>query len=266
MGDELMSVKAIIQNFRQKVCDQVRLEAEGVDRYHVFTPFLFEDGDHLVVILKQENGKWILSDEGHTFMHLTYDLEDKDLRSGGRQKIISNALAAFSVEDRNGELILSIDDDQYGDALYRYIQALLRISDVSYLSRDRVRTTFMEDVREFVKEQITGGTCPVRVARPNPWSWRPVYRRLHDRKSIRPDPHLCPAKQWPGKRGNHQPSYVREVGPEIPVHRHLWRPREINRKTLAKFSDVCEKQFSNFPGNKDRFLKYVQESGGVAAG
>ena len=40
---------------------------------------------------------------------------------------------------------------------------------------------------------------------------------------------------------------------------------EINRKTLAKFSDVCEKQFSNFPGNR-RFLKYVQETGGMAAG
>ncbi|PKL56636.1 MAG: hypothetical protein CVV34_07770, partial [Methanomicrobiales archaeon HGW-Methanomicrobiales-5] len=128
-----MSVKTITQNFRQKVCDQVRVEAEGVDRYRVFSPFLFEDGDHLVVVLKHEDGQWVLSDEGHTFMHLTYDLEDKDLRSGGRQKIISNALAAFSVEDRNGELILTIQNDQYGDALYSYVQALLKISDVSYL-------------------------------------------------------------------------------------------------------------------------------------
>src|SRR5208337_2944891 len=134
MGDDVMSVKTITRDFRQKVCDQVRVEAEG--------------GDHLVIILKLEKDKWILSDEGHTFMHLTYDLDDKDLRSGGRQKIISNALSAFSVEDRNGELILSIDGDQYGDALYSYIQALLKISDVAYLSRERVRTTFMEDVRE----------------------------------------------------------------------------------------------------------------------
>jgi hypothetical protein len=123
MGDELMSVQTITQNFRQKVCDQVRVEAEGVDRYRVFTPFLFEDGDHLVVVLKQMDGRWVLSDEGHTFMHLTYDLDEKDLRSGSRQKIISNALAAFSVEDRNGELILSINNEQFGDALYSYVQA-----------------------------------------------------------------------------------------------------------------------------------------------
>ena len=39
---------------------------------------------------------------------------------------------------------------------------------------------------------------------------------------------------------------------------------EINRKTLAKFSDVCEKQFSNFPGNRDRLLKYIEETAGLA--
>jgi 3-hydroxyacyl-CoA dehydrogenase len=38
---------------------------------------------------------------------------------------------------------------------------------------------------------------------------------------------------------------------------------EINRKTLATFTDVYEKQFSNQYGNKDRFLNYVQESGGM---
>lgn len=87
-----MTTDTITQQFRQKVCDQVRMVPEGIDRYRVFTPFIFEDGDHLVVVLKHENGRWVLSDEGHTFMHLTYDLDEKDLRSGGRQKIISNTL------------------------------------------------------------------------------------------------------------------------------------------------------------------------------
>ncbi|MEI8332082.1 MAG: DUF1828 domain-containing protein [Methanomicrobiales archaeon] len=78
-----------------------RMEDDGVDRYWVFTPFPSEDGDHLVVVLKHQDGGWVLSDEGHTFVHLTYNLEDEDLRSGGRQKNISNALSALSVDDRN---------------------------------------------------------------------------------------------------------------------------------------------------------------------
>ena len=34
---------------------------------------------------------------------------------------------------------------------------------------------------------------------------------------------------------------------------------EINRKVLARFSDVCEKQFSSLSANKDRINKYLQD-------
>ena len=90
-----MSVETIERDFREKVCAKVRLTSEGMDRYRIFTPFLFEDGDHLVIILKREKSRWYLSDEGHTYMHVTYDLDEKDLQRGTRQKIITNALSTF---------------------------------------------------------------------------------------------------------------------------------------------------------------------------
>ena len=33
----------------------------------------------------------------------------------------------------------------------------------------------------------------------------------------------------------------------------------INRKVLARFSDVCEKQYSNLAGNWDRIERYLDE-------
>ena len=77
-----------------------------------------------------------MSDEGHTYIHLTYDIDEKDLQKGNRQKIITNALSLFKVEDRDGELMLAIRDDRYGDALYSFAQALMKITDISYLSRE----------------------------------------------------------------------------------------------------------------------------------
>ena len=133
---------------------QIRLAAEGVDRFRVMTPFLFDDGDHLAIVLKREGPRWVLTDEAHTYMHLTYDLDERDLHAGTRQKIISNALSLFQVEDRDGELVLDVPDSRYGDALYSFVQALLRISDVSYLSRERVRSTFMEDFRALLGEML----------------------------------------------------------------------------------------------------------------
>ena len=260
-----MSVEAITKEFRQKVCDQVRIETEGVNRFRVFTPFLFEDGDHLSIVLKLEKGEWEISDEGHTLMHLTYDLDEKDLRSGSRQKIISNTLSAFTVDERDGELVITISDEQYGDALFSFVQALLKIADVSYLSRERVRSTFMEDFTEFVSANL------------------PVDRVQFDWHVPKNDPEGKYTVDCVIETDTAPPIFIFALSNDDKVRETIinllmfekWGvpfrsigifedQEEINRKVLAKFSDVCEKQFSNLPGNKDRILKYVRESAGLA--
>ena len=126
-----MSMESIERDFHKKVSAKVRLSSEGMDRFRVLTPFLFDDGDHLSIVLKKEGLRWVLSDEAHTYMRLTYDAEESDLHRGTRQKIISNALSTFQVEDRDGELVLAVSDGHYGDALHSFVQALLKIANVS---------------------------------------------------------------------------------------------------------------------------------------
>ena len=48
-----MSVEDMEQDFHRKVSQKIRLSGEGVDRFRVFTPFRFEDGDHLARISHQ---------------------------------------------------------------------------------------------------------------------------------------------------------------------------------------------------------------------
>ena len=123
-----MSIETIERDFHEKVSAQIRIAAEGMERFRVFTPFMFDDGDHLDIVLRKDGTRWVLSDEAHTYMHLTYDIDEKDLHGGTRQKIISNTLSMFQIEDRDGELILDVPEERYGDALYSFVQGLLKIS------------------------------------------------------------------------------------------------------------------------------------------
>lgn len=254
-----MTVETIERDFKTKVCEKIRLSGEGVDRFRVFTPFLFEDGDHLAIVLKRENSTWTLSDEGHTYMHLTYDLDEKDLQRGTRQKVITNALSMFRIEDREGELLIRIADEQFGDALYSFIQAIMKVTDVSFLSRERVRSTFMEDFRAMMEESV------------------PEERRAFDWNDPTHDPQSMYTVDC-RVNGMARPLFVFALPNDDRVRDTtiallqfekwgipqrslgIFEDQEsINRKVLARFSDVCEKQFSSLGANRDRIARYLEE-------
>lgn len=252
-----MSINTIEQDFLEKVSTKVRLSADGEERFRVFTPFIFEDGDQLVIVLKKEGERWVLSDEAHTYMHLTYEIDEESLHSGTRQKIISKALSMFEVEDRNGELVIDVSDASYGDALYDFVQALLKIVDVSYLSRERVQSTFLEDFRTLLHEKAPQqrmtfdwfhprhdpkGTYTVdcRInGMPKPLF---VYALPHDSRTRDATIALYEFKRW-----------------GIPF-RSLGIFKEsdaVSRKVFARFRAVCENYFIGIPENYEQIGEFL---------
>ena len=255
-----MVLRDIERDFKNKVTEKLSLSSEGVDRYRVFTPFMFEDGDHLSIVLKRVNGGWILSDEGHTYMHLTYDLEEKDLQKGTRQKIITNALSMFRVEDKEGELLIPIQKDRYGDALYNFIQALLKITDVAYLSRERVRSTFMEDFKGFMEESIPENRREFDWFDPR---HDPEGKYLIDcRINKMPRPLFIQALPNDDKTRDATITLLQFEKWGVPCRSMaiFEDQEEINRKVLARYSDVCEKQFSSLAANRERIKNFLEES------
>ncbi len=255
-----MSIETIERDFHEKVLAKVRLAAEGMDRFRVFTPFLFEDGDHLSIVLKKEGAQWMLSDEAHTYMHLTYDIDERDLRSGARKKIIADALSMFQVEDRAGELVLEISGERYGDALYSFVQAILKVADVSFLSREWVRSTFMDDFRALLGENV-----PADRRR---FDWHDQQRDPQGMYAVdcringMPRPLFVHALAGDGKTRDATIALLQFAKWGLAFRPlAIFEDREsINRKVLSRFSNVCEKQFSSLALNRESIERFLTES------
>jgi hypothetical protein len=237
-----------------------------LDRYQVHTPFVFDDGDELGIVLRRDNDHWALSDEGSTFWHLTYALDERDLQQGTRAKIIDSVLAAFSLENADGELLLPIPDGRYGDALFSFVQALIKITDVRYLSRERVRSTFVEDIATLIDTTV------------------PPQRRRHLWNDAGRDPRGVYTVDW-RIDNNGRPLFVFAISNDdhardatiALLQYEKWgishygvgifeEQEAINRRVLARFSDVCDKQFSSLGGNQERIVQLLSSHEATANG
>ena len=263
-----MDIEHTKKEFLQKVCADIRIIEEGVNRYRVFTPFTFDDGDHLAITLSQdENGIWRITDEGHTIMRLTYLIDERDLRKGNRQKIIEASLMRHGILEEDGELYISLKDVTPGDALFSLIQGIIQISDVSYLTREIVKSTFYEDFRTTITD-IANTILPKKQDLTFDFDWSHPQQDPDGRYSV--DCIIRDSGRPVFLFALNNDDKVRDVTINILHFEKLGmdfqsvgifeNQENISRSVLARFSDVCDKQFSQLSGNEERMSSYLNRA------
>ena len=144
-----MVVEQISKEFKRRVCDEVEVRKMGVNEYAVYTPFMFDDGDHFVIHLILKDGKWRLTDHGHTCMHMSY--ENVDFQQGTRRKIIDEAIDFHGLSESEGSLFLDIvNEEDLGYGLYSFVQGLNKISNVTKITREVAKSTFYDDLKSLL--------------------------------------------------------------------------------------------------------------------
>ncbi len=258
-----MNLASIKDDFKSRVSEQIDIEQEGEGRFLVVTPFRFEDGDHYVIVLKQENGRWILTDEASTLMHLSYWVDDKQLESsavGNRKEIMDSSISGFFVQNRDGELIIPVTESRFGDALFNFIQALSKVNDQWFLSREVVKSTFLEDLMNFIKEHVDN----TRLA----FNWKDEDRdpkgnyQVDCRINGMPRPVFVYGVPSDTKANLAALSLLKFDSWGVPFQSlGVFEDQEdLDPKPVARFTDAVDKTFSNLEGNKDAIRRYLDKA------
>lgn len=257
MGFNLSDIE---NKLKDQISNEISLGGEGVNRFRIFNPYEFDDGDHFSIFLKKENESWKFTDEAHTIMHLSYDMDVSALKKEGtRQKILSSTISNFGLEENEGTLSIKIDNEDFGGAFYNFIHALIKITDLSYLTRELVRSTFYEDFRYLIKETVPDERLTFEYTHPD-------YDRegkyvVDCRINGMPKPIFLFAVLNDSKCKDVMISMYQFERWGLKYHSvSIFEDQEtINRRVLAKFSDIGEKQFSTLLSNKERIKTYLSE-------
>ena len=131
MQMELTYVRDVVVAECRKAFKVVPYESQhdgGAWKIHL--PFMYADGDHLAVVLKRHSGRWVYSDEGQSYFHLSLTNPERTDMLHHMTKTLRHA---YGIEESCGELFFGLEgDDKYPiadawDAIWGFIQFLLSL-------------------------------------------------------------------------------------------------------------------------------------------
>lgn len=130
------------------LCKEISLYPRLDNRIIVDTPFRFPDGDSLLILAEPvSTGGLRLTDCGHTLMHLSYSIDVDDIaKPGNRNELFQRIIEDHGLTFDRGQIYVDVAADDIGRAVFRLSQALSQIFDITFLSRNRVSSTFYEDL------------------------------------------------------------------------------------------------------------------------
>lgn len=114
----------------------------------VTTPFVDRHNDYLQIYTKQENDRYVLTDDGY----IIDDLEQSGckLDTKHRQEILQMILNGFGIQLNDNALVTYASIENFSVRKHCLIQAMLAVDDLFYLASPTVSSLFYEDVIEWL--------------------------------------------------------------------------------------------------------------------
>lgn len=111
-----------LPDIRSSICSVFRFEDIGESRWLVHTEMYFDDGDEFHIVLRMTDGRYTLTDEGHTVMWLFHD--GRDVPEDDR------VVGQYGVSFDDGRLEVAVTSvRETGPALMSLLQAIMMVAD-----------------------------------------------------------------------------------------------------------------------------------------
>lgn len=235
----------------------VSLTIRRPDLYQLHVPYYYPDGDMIEIFLTPQSSDTVLiQDMGLTLMRLSYEFS---MDSKNKQKIFHDILAQFTAEEKDGNVQIIAPVEQIFPYLMQFIQLITKVSDISYLKREVVKSLFYEYFDTFMHETFD----PVRKVIKD-------YYPEFDREKQYPTPYALvngnpqsPVCFFPIASDSKcndaiitiQQYELKQFRPEsIAVYENM---EVLGRRPVARLSNVVGKQFSTLQGNQDRIKDFT---------
>jgi hypothetical protein len=114
----------------------------------ITTPYLDRHNDYLQIYAKQENGRYLLSDDGYIIQDLIQS--GCKLDSKKRKDLLQITLNGFGVQLKGNVLTVYATPSNFALQKHNLIQAMLAVNDLFYLAAPVVENLFLEDVTSWL--------------------------------------------------------------------------------------------------------------------
>lgn len=121
--------------------------------FRITLPFLNKDNDMIdVYVIKKNNGSFVITDDGATLNDLNFGGFNV-LSSPKRIKLLESILIAHGVKQiEDNALAVECTADDLALKKHMLAQCMVKVSDMFYLSKHKIQSFFLEDVKQFLDE------------------------------------------------------------------------------------------------------------------
>ncbi|MCI2079172.1 MAG: DUF1829 domain-containing protein [Acetobacter peroxydans] len=144
----MTEISQLVDGYWEWLRDKTALKTVG-KWTEITTPYLDHHNDYIQIYARAEPEGYVLTDAGDTLA----DLEMSGCpvsRGEKRQEIFRTILNGFGVKEKNGELRITANRENFALRKHNLVQAILSVKDMFMLASPTVESVFLEDVASWL--------------------------------------------------------------------------------------------------------------------